>query len=235
MAIQKLSAGTLASSLAAADRFPLAQSGADRAATIGQVLDFVEAQTYPRMVPAALMFSPFQAASASGFAVVAGSYYGVLFRGRPGDTIERVAIEVTTAPTVGGNVRIGLYANDPATRLPVATAGLIYDSGSIAFTTGSFAVSTTPVLIALPAAQVFPDDGHLWAVIQSDTASSMQWRRGSALYGQNLLPRAVNAGALSTTNNDCGISATGTFGAMPANPPAMTAGSNIPMMALQRA
>lgn len=232
---EKLSAGTLALSLAATDRWPLASGGTDLVATPKLMMDYVEASLFPRMVSSALMFSPFQAASASGFAVVAGSYYGVLFRGRPGDTINNVAIEITTAPTVGGNVRIGLYANDPATRLPVATAGLIYDSGSIAFTTGSFALSTTPVLIALPAAQVFPDNGHLWAVIQSDIASSMQWRRGSALYGQNLLPRAVNAGALSTTNNDCGISTTGTFGAMPANPPAMAAASNIPMMALQMA
>jgi hypothetical protein len=185
------------------------------------------------MISGNLTFSPVQSLGAAGFAVVIGTYHAIPFRVRPGDTINNIALEITVAPTIGGNVRIGLYANDPATRLPVATAGLIYDSGNIAFTTGTFAVSTTPVLVALPVAQVGPDDGTIWVMIQSDTASSMQWRRAGAAYGHNMLIRGVNAGALSSTNADAGLSATGTFGAMPSNPPVLGIGS-VPALALHR-
>jgi hypothetical protein len=231
----KLSAGTLATSLAATDRFPLAQGSLDRVGTPKLMLDYIEGVLFPS-IPAGniLHYSFAQGLQASGFTVVIGTYYGVPFMARPGDTITGVALEITAAPTIDGNIRIGLYANDPLLRKPPATGGLIYDSGNIAFTTTSFALSTTPVLVPFPVAQVVPDDGHLWVVLQSDTASSMQWRRASAVYGHNKIPRTNGAGALSNTNNDAGLTVTGAFGAMPANAPALAQSATSPAIALYR-
>lgn len=236
MANQKLSAATLLSPVSATDRLIVASGAQDRYTTPKQLLDYVEAAFFPSIPTGEILhYSPVQALSALAFSPVVGSYYAVPFRARPGDTINGIAIEITTAPTVDGNVRVGLYANDPLTRKPVATAGLIYDSGNIAFTTTSFAFSTTPVKIALPVAQTVPDDGTLWVILQSDTASSMQWRRAGANYGTNLLPRTIAAGSLTTTNADAGLGVTGSFGAMPSNPPALAQAASVPAIALYRA
>lgn len=235
MANQKPSAGTLATTpLSGTERWGSSQGSNDRVITPAMISEYM-LKNRPKLVAQQLFYSPVQSLSATSLTPVAGSYYGALFRGRPGDTFDNIAIEISTAPTTGGNVRVGLYSHDVETKLPKASAGLIYDSGSIAFTTGSFALSTTPALITLPAVQAFPADGDVWVVLQTDTVASMQWRRAGAVYGHNLLVRAVNAGALSSVNGDAGIAGTGTFGAMPSNPPTMaSSGQSIPAMALYK-
>jgi len=237
MANTKVSAGTLATSLTATDRWPLAVGSTDRVATPKLMFDYVEASLYPPLVSGSLHYSVLQGVTNTGSgALVVGSYYGTLFRARPGDTFNSVCVEITIVPGGNGNVRIGMYSHDPTIRKPTATAGLIYDSGDVAFTTGAWAASTTPVQIALPAAQTVPDDGHFWILLQVDTAGGLQMRRPTSLYpGQNLLARAINAGALSTTNDTCGLTATGSYGAMPSNPPGTLAvASAIPFMAIYK-
>lgn len=121
----------------------------------------------------------------------------------PGTAVDRIALEVTTLGT--GVVRQGIYANDPATGLPVVSAPL-YDFGTVDVT--SAAIKETTISATLSGWHWY---GHVWQV-SNVTAPTLRIMTQS--FG---IPSAFNLASSAATSMSAGrygYYATGVSGAL---------------------
>jgi len=217
--------------LAGTEDVPLNDVTTDYRATTRQIA----AHHFPKFASGLIVYPIMHIMAAATQAIVAGSYYGNIFRARPGDQFDRVLIEVTTDQTVDGNMRFGMYAHDEATRKP--NGAPLADSGSIAFTAASMNVNSgIPKSIVLPSAFTVPDAGVFWIVMQVDVAMNALRRGAPNNNDRNYLPGVVAANALNSAILNAGLAGTGTYGSMPTAPiSGFNLSVNLPYFALMKA
>lgn len=168
---------------------------------------------------ASVYYPPIIAAPGSGTttAVADAIYYAPFYL--PGDTVNRIAVEVTAS--AAGNVRLGIYSNDPALGGP---ATLLVDAGAVS--AGSIAICE-----ATFSDLVLPND-LVWAAAIFSGTPTIRTFTGENTYLIGMSTTSLSSGGAR------GLVKTSTpYGALPVSAPTPAANpsfSGAPMIALRK-